>query len=225
MATKIYEEHTVYLINGTGLKISPLKIKYLHEVMETFSLVDKAENDFEAIAVMAECVRVSMKQYMPDLSISVDCIEDNFDLPTIYKILDYAAGIKLNTEAQEDVKEQAKESGSTWSDLDLVKLETELFLLGSWKNYDDLEKSISMPELLSTISTKRDLDHMEKKFLAAMQGVDLDKGKDEEDAWEAMKNRVFNKKGTNPNDIVNLSGKEAVQAGFGIGHGLEYEEV
>jgi hypothetical protein len=165
-----------------------------------------------------------MKQYCPRLSLSIEDVEDNLDLPTIYKVLDYAAGIKINMDKQEEVVEQAKESATTWADLDLLKLESELFLIGAWKNYEELELSVSMPELLSTISTKRELDHMEKKFLAAMQGVDIDKDK-EDDAWEAMKKRVFAKKGTDPNDIVNLTGKRAADAGFGIGHGLEYEQV
>lgn len=224
MATKVYEEHKIRLIDGEELTVSPLKIKYLHELMETFTLVHKAEGDFEAIAIMSECVRIAMKQYCPRLSVSIEDVEDNLDLPTIYKVLDYAAGIKINMDKQEEVVEQAKESGTTWADLDLLKLESELFLIGAWKNYEELELSVSMPELLSTISTKRELDHMEKKFLAAMQGVDIDKDK-EDDAWEAMKKRVFAKKGTDPNDIVNLTGKRAADAGFGIGHGLEYEQV
>jgi hypothetical protein len=42
-------------------------------------------------------------------------LEDNVDLPTIYKILDIAAGIKVDKEKEEEpVKKQATESGSTW---------------------------------------------------------------------------------------------------------------
>jgi hypothetical protein len=71
-----------------------------------------------------------------------------------------------------------------------------------------------MPELLTTISTRRELDHNEKKFLAAIQGVDIDKDKDKgEDAWQAMKDRVFNK-GKKSNDME------------GLRHlGMGYEEV
>jgi hypothetical protein len=223
MATKIYEEHPIYLIDGTKIYISPLKIKYLHELMETFSSVHKAQDDFEAIAIMVECTRIAMKQFYPKISNSIDQVEDSIDLPTIYKILYYAAGIKINEEKEETVKNQAEESGATWADLDLVKLETEVFLLGAWKNYEHLETSMSMPELLQTISMKRELDHMEKKFLAAMQGVDLDKGK-EDDKWEEMKNRILYK-GKDQNDITSLTGSRAVNAGFGIGQGLDYEVI
>lgn len=223
MATKIYEEHPVYLIDGTRLLISPLKIKYLHQVMETFASVHAAEDDYESIAIMTECVRLSMQQFYPQLSESIDLVEDSIDLPTIYKILDYAAGIKIDQAKDDTVKDQATESGSTWADLDLLKLESEVFLIGAWSNFDHLEKSICMPELLQLISMRRELDHMEKKFLAAMQGVDIDQDK-QEDKWQEMKNRILYG-GKDEKDITSLTGRRAAEAGFGIGMGLEYETV
>ena len=96
-------------------------------------------------------------------------------------------------------------------------------MIGAWKNYEDLEKSISMPELLKIIESKRDLDHLERKFLAAIQGVDIDEGK-KEDAWEDMKSRILYK-GKDKNDITRLTGAAAQKAGFGIGNGLGYEEI
>jgi hypothetical protein len=223
MATKIYEEYPIILFDGTEIFVSPLKIKYLDQLMETFNAVHKANDDFESIAIMVECTRIAMKQFYPEISHTVEQIEDNFDLPTIYKILDYSAGIKINEAKDEPVKDQAEESGQTWADLDLVKLETEVFLLGAWKNYEELETSMCMPELLQTISMKRELDHIEKKFLAAMQGVDLDKGK-EDDKWQEMKNRILYK-GKNEDDITTLTGQRANNAGFGIGLGLDYETI
>jgi hypothetical protein len=223
MATRVYEEYPITLFDGTEICVSPLKIKYLDQLMEAFNAVHKANDDFESIAIMVECTRIAMKQFYPEISKTVEQIEDNFDLPTIYKILDYAAGIKINEAKDEPVKDQAEQSGQTWADLDLVKLETEVFLLGAWKNYEELEISMSMPELLKTISTKRELDHIEKKFLAAMQGVDIDKDK-EDDKWQEMKNRILYK-GKSEDDITTLTGQRANNAGFGIGVGLDYETV
>jgi hypothetical protein len=224
MATRVYEEYPIILFDGTEIFVSPLKIKYLDQLMEAFNAVHKANDDFESIAIMVECTRIAMKQFYPEISKTTDQIEDNFDLPTIYKILDYAAGIKINEANDEPVKDQAEQSGQTWADLDLVKLETEVFLLGAWKNYEELEISMSMPELLKTISMKRELDHVEKKFLAAMQGVDLDKESGNGNEWEDLKARVFSKgKVTDGNDILALQGLNAEKAGFGIGMGLDYE--
>lgn len=224
MATRVYDEHPIVLFDGTEIIVSPLKIKYLDQLMEAFNAVHKANDDFESIAIMVECTRIAMKQFYPEISKTVEQIEDNFDLPTIYKILDYSAGIKISEAKEEPVKDQAEQSGQTWADLDLVKLETEVFLLGAWKNYEELEISMSMPELLKTISTKRELDHAEKKFLAAMQGVDLDKDSGNGNEWEDLKARVFSKGAvTDGNDILALQGLNAEKAGFGIGMGLDYE--
>lgn len=227
MATKIYESTHVYLINGTELYITPLKIKYLREFMIAFQDVKEAKTDTEAISALTFCALITMKQYLPEIK-TIDALEDVIDLPTIYKILDIAAGIKINKDSEETVKDQAVESGSSWENLDLAKLESEVFLLGIWKDYEELEKSLSMPELIATLGVKRDLEYDEKKFLAAMQGVDLDKesGKNNANAWEDMKARVFSKgTATSANDILAFQGINADKAGFGIGLGLNYEKV
>jgi hypothetical protein len=223
MATSIYKEYPIHLINGNVIFVSPVKIKYLREFMDKFDLIKNAKDDDETIAVLVELARVLMQDFAPEISKTVEDIEDNMDLPTVYKVLDYCANIKLNEKSEESVTKQAVNNNNTWENLDLAKLESEVFVLGIWKNYKEMEESISMPELMATLSTKRDLDYQEKKFLAAIQGVDID-GEKKEDAWEEMKKRVLYK-GKDSNDITNLRGKKAIAAGFGIGMGLDYEEV
>ena len=173
-----------------------------------------------------------MKQFCPQIK-TVDDFEDNFDLKAMYKIIEYAGGIKMNPENIEDndmPEEQiATTSKSTWQDLDLNKLESEAFLLGIWKNYDELESSICLAELMSILEQKREMDYQDKKFTASLKGVDLDEasGVQEEDPWEAMQARVEAKLSGigngNPNDITALQGVKAQQVGFGIGLGLDYE--
>ena len=229
MATTIYNSQIIHLFDGTELEIIPLKIKYLREFMDVFENIKETKNDDEAIAVLVEGVRVCMKQYYPQISNTIEQVEDNIDMPTIYKILDTSAGIRINKKSQEPVKDQAIDSGQTWESLDLAKLESEVFLLGIWKDYQELEKSLSMPELIATLEVSRELDYTEKKFLAAIQGVDLDgqtnKNKGQKE-WEDMKARVFSGGKTgDSNDIVALQGFAAQKAGFGIGHGLDYEDL
>lgn len=48
-------------------------------------------------------------------------------------------------------------------------------MLGIWKSFDELEASVSLPELDLIIKTKREEDRMNKNFLAAIQGIDLEK--------------------------------------------------
>lgn len=233
MPTEIYKTGYVQTIDGLEIEIVPLKIKYLKQLMAVFELVTLSENEEQTLDILAECVRIAMKQYNPNLSKSVKEIEDNFDLQTIYSILNYSAGLKINADSEKEITQQAKdeESSSSWETLDLAKLETEVFLLGIWKNFDELESSVSIEELMKIIETQRELGYEEKKFMAALKGIDLDSASGEsggkvkgQKEWEDMKARVFSRgRATDSNDILALQGINAQKAGFGIGMGLSYE--
>lgn len=86
-----------------------------------------------------------------------------------------------------------------------------------------------MPELTHALITKRDLEHEERKFFAAMQGVDLDGQSDQsrgQKEWEDMKARVFSGGATkDSNDVLSLRGSTAAKAGIGIGMGLDHTVV
>jgi hypothetical protein len=223
MATKVYDTKKISLIDESVIIAAPLKIKYLREFLETFEEIKDAETDDESVAILAKCALVAMQQYCPSIK-TIEELEDSIDLPTVYEIIDIAAGIKINEKSENTVKNQAVDSGSTWDTLDLAKLESEVFLLGIWKDYEELESSLSMQELTATLQIKRELDYSDKKFSAAMQGVDLDKNSGSGNEWEDMKARVFSKgAATNGNDILALQGVNAERAGFGIGMGLDYE--
>lgn len=227
MATKIYDSANIYTIDGKEIYITPLKIKYLREFLEAFEDVKNASGDEDAVSKIVNCVRISMKQYDATIHTNED-VEDSFDMPTIYKILDISAGIKMNqsSDSEEPVSAKAKDGGSSWDTLDLAALESEAFLLGIWKDFEDLETSLSMPELTSILEAKRENDYADKKFMAAIQGIDLDKQAGKSDAWEEMKARVFSGgQAANSGDIVSMQGINAQKAGFGIGMGLDYEKM
>ena len=86
-----------------------------------------------------------------------------------------------------------------------------------------------MPELTATLSASREKDHNNQRFLAAIQGIDLDSEGEEvkgQKEWEDMKARVFSGgNATDSNDITSLQGYNAQKAGFGIGAGLEYVDM
>ena len=225
MATKVYDIEIVSTVDGVLLEITPLKIKYLREFIVSFDDLKKSRGEEAGMDALSKCILITMKQFIPEIK-TIEELEDTFDLPTMYKILDVAAGVKINEKSEETPVEQAKESGTSWEDMDLAKLESEVFLLGIWKDYDELESSLSMPELVATLSAKRDLDYSEKKFFAAIQGVDLDAQTGKSNAWEDMKARVFSGgQATSANDVLALQGQNAAKAGFGIGMGLDYERI
>jgi hypothetical protein len=224
MSSKIYDVDTVSLVDGTIIRMTPLKIVHLRDFMDKFENMKNAKTESEAVSCLIESAAIAMRQYYPSIK-TVEDLEDNVDLPTIYKIVDIAAGISVKDDSKKQVS-NTDGNGATWETLDLAKLESELFLLGIWKDYEDLERSLSMPELTSTLEIKRELDYSEKKFLAAIQGVDLDKQSGQKDAWEEMKARVFSGgKTSDPNDITAYQGISAQKAGFGIGLGLSYEKI
>jgi hypothetical protein len=226
MATTVYSTKNITLQDGVEIELSPLKIKYLRRLMDNFDEVRNAQGDMEAIIALSKCARICMKQFRPEITETQEMLEEYVSLQDVYDILDITAGIKINDKSEEPVKKQAVDSGSSWEELDLAKLEAEVFLLGIWKDYDELETSLSMPELMITLSTRRELNYDEKKFLAAMQGVDLDKNAGKSNAWEEMKARVFSGgEAANAKDIIALQGVNAQKAGFGIGMGLDYEKI
>ena len=97
-----------------------------------------------------------------------------------------------------------------------------------WKDYQELEESLCMSELTAILVAKREKDYEDKKFLAALQGVDLDENnsRPNANAWEDMKARVFSGGAAQTSDdIVSLQGKNAQMAGFGIGMGLDYSSA
>ena len=235
MAKEIYATKNIYLLDGTELEVSPLKIKYLKPFMETFANVKGTNTDDEAIVYLVECVRIAMKQFYPSIK-TRDDVEDSMDMATLYDILEVCGGIKIkgdNSSPAPESKAPASGNGngqnseSTWDGMDFPKLEAEAFMLGIWQNYDELEKNLSMPELILTLETKREMDWQNRKFLASLQGIDLEgatSGESNVDPWEAMKARVDSGgKTSDPNDILSFQGAKAAKMGFGIGMGLEYE--
>jgi hypothetical protein len=231
MATEVYKRKNINLFDGTEIEIVPLKIKYLREFMDVFSTIKETLDDDEAMVVLLECTRIAMKQYYPEISKTIEDLEDNIDLPTVHEILNIAANINIGPGSDEDVKTKAQKGdpGPSWEEFDLAKLESEVFLLGIWKDYRELEESLSLSEIMAIISSKRDLDYQEKKFFAAIQGVDLDDSSDSDRGqkeWENLKARVFSGGATNDsNDVLALQGQNAKKAGFGIGFGLDYEDA
>jgi hypothetical protein len=235
MPTEVYKTRKIQTIDGQEIEIIPLKIKYLRQLMEVFTKTQSSQTEEETIGVLSECALIAMKQYFPNHFKSIEDLEDSFDLSSIYDLLNYAAGIDIRKKGEEVVEEAAKEEKektTTWESLDLAKLESEVFLLGIWKNFDELESSISIEELMQILSITRELDYEEKKFLAALEGVNLDDRPAEDGEkvrgqkeWEDLKARVAsNGMATDSRDILALQGTAARQAGFGIGFGLGYED-
>lgn len=99
--------------------------------------------------------------------------------------------------------------------------------MGIWKDYQDLEDSLSLTELNATLAAKRDSDYQQQKFQAALKGVDLDKESsrsNEPKSFQEYASSVLSKKaGISNDDILSLQGEFAEKAGIGIGMGIDAE--
>lgn len=93
--------------------------------------------------------------------------------------------------------------------------------MGNWKDYEELESNLSMPELIQTLKSMHKVEEQKRKFLAMLQGIDLDQGEKEGPTFDDIKRRALGIT-TSADDVVSLQGEFAEQAGFGIGAGLGY---
>jgi inhibitor of KinA sporulation pathway (predicted exonuclease) len=96
MATTVNEEKELVLIDGTKIKVRPLKISLLRPFMKKFEgIAEVAADNEKSMNLLMECVQIAMKQYAPDLATDLKALEDNIDLPTVYKIVEEASGVNL----------------------------------------------------------------------------------------------------------------------------------
>jgi inhibitor of KinA sporulation pathway (predicted exonuclease) len=96
MATTVNEAQEVTLVDGTKIAVRPLKISLLREFLKEFEGITKvADDNNKSMDVLLKCVQIAMKQYSPEIAGDLAKLEDNLDLPTVYRIVEEASGIKL----------------------------------------------------------------------------------------------------------------------------------
>jgi len=79
-----------------------------------------------------------------------------------------------------------------------------------------------MPELVQTFKAMQKTESEKRKFLASIQGIDLNDEKEKEGpSFEDVRVKALGIN-ANANDVVSLQGQIAAESGFGIGMGLGY---
>jgi hypothetical protein len=85
------------LIDGTKIKVRPLKISLLRPFMKKFEAVASvAEDNDKSMEILMDCVQIAMQQYSPELAEEREKLEEILDLPTVYSIIEAASGVKLS---------------------------------------------------------------------------------------------------------------------------------
>lgn len=96
MTTTVHEKQELVLMDGTKFEVRPLKISLLKPFMKTFSgLTEVADDNEKSMNVLLDCVQIAFQQFLPEMAEDRAKIEENLDLPTVYKIIDAASGIQL----------------------------------------------------------------------------------------------------------------------------------
>ena len=100
MATTVHESQTIKLIDGTEITLRPLKISLLRKFMKKFEGISAVVDDNDkSINLLMQCVLIAMEQYAAGMNVDLANLEDNIDLPTVYKIVETASGIAISDAA------------------------------------------------------------------------------------------------------------------------------
>jgi hypothetical protein len=80
-----------------------------------------------------------------------------------------------------------------------------------------------MPELIQTLKAIHKTEEDKRKFLAAIQGIDLGNKEEQKEgpSFEDVRRKALGIQASG-DDVVSLQGPLAAEAGFGIGAGLGY---
>ena len=80
-----------------------------------------------------------------------------------------------------------------------------------------------MPELIQTFRSMQKTEDEKRKFLASLQGVNLNEEEKEGPTFDDIRRRALGVK-ADGDDVLSLQGSFATEAGFGIGAGLGYSQ-
>jgi hypothetical protein len=96
LATTVYTVEEITLQNGETYGFKPLNIKLLRRFMAKFTNLEPVETEDESISQMLELAAICVESVNEELATDLDKLEEALDNPTIFKIIEVCAGIKLN---------------------------------------------------------------------------------------------------------------------------------
>lgn len=82
-------------------------------------------------------------------------------------------------------------------------------LIGPWKNVEELEESLSLPELIAFLKADSEREYTRHKFMAALKGLNLDESQENQSSFEEVQRRAQAR-------IAGVNEEEFDLADFGI---------
>jgi hypothetical protein len=101
LATTVYTTEDIVLQDGSEITLKRLNIKNQRLFMKRFTNLEVTETDDEATDQMIELAQICLRGVLKNTKFEEkaednDWLEEALDEPTIYKIIEVCAGIKLN---------------------------------------------------------------------------------------------------------------------------------
>jgi hypothetical protein len=112
LATTVYDVLEITLQNDQDVTVRPLDLKRLRKVMAVMDEMNKAavasvekkdddsplaENDTDNLDFLIRAAAICLEKQLPDLVKDTDALEEALDLPTLWKILEVAAGVSMGS--------------------------------------------------------------------------------------------------------------------------------
>jgi hypothetical protein len=72
----------------------------------------------------------------------------------------------------------------------LLEIESDVFELGNWLNFTQLEEHLTLDELYALHEALYRKEHRHNKMLAAMNGVDIEEGSETNETFEEIRARA-----------------------------------
>jgi hypothetical protein len=96
LATTVYTVEEITLQNGETYEFKPLNIKLQRKFMKLWNELESVENEDQGLDQLLDLSQICLEGPAPELAGDRDALEEALDQPTIYKIIEVCAGIKLN---------------------------------------------------------------------------------------------------------------------------------
>lgn len=94
MATTTKNTEIIELQSGKEVKIRPLNIKQLRKFMEVVERFKTADDEMDSMEVMLDAAQVALEPFEPEVAEDRDRLEEELDIPTIWKLLEVAGGVQ-----------------------------------------------------------------------------------------------------------------------------------
>lgn len=95
MPTTVIDTVKCVLDDGTVIECKPLKLKYLRKFMARIAaLTDVVDDNLGSLDILLDCCEIAFEQYKYEAT--REEIEERFDMPQIYRVIEGASGIILD---------------------------------------------------------------------------------------------------------------------------------